>query len=538
MGCLRIRSPLATDCAVTCKAGRPRQPRRAPGRRRADLTSLHDTRSKTSPHRGIGTTPRSPEEPRRRPDEAVERFLDLATRTGFWQSVDLRVCAIRDDSRWINLVTRGFLDHRAPGSIPGFPPVIRSDFRAWQDVLPIAELPAVVRGIASGTADLGFGCVTYRGRSNDAPRDIQYAVRELAAPYRSTEHDSWSCHALLGHGSSMWDLVRAAGRDPFELEGMIRSGPNAYDGLAHLMRAFCARPRRFDIRTSTTIIELIAPLAVSFDRGRTAYSPECVTVALKSAADIFVAKAELHWTTENTGEPPRHGSVRLGEREWRPGTDTFRCQVDVPLRDGDATATLFINIGDRCVDCMSVLLAGSNPRMRAHNLCDPDGPRLAEKLRDDQWRNAKEFETAVGLLLFFLGFQVDPLSAQKGLGNAVDHLAHDPGSSVILAVECTVGPPDGGGKLGKLVARSADLGSRLPDSEVIAVLATARPRAELSPSELEKAERDDVVLLAREDLRELGDSARAGVTGTQVVRRLRRHLSHGRIRRFRGSADV
>ena len=110
------------------------------------------------------------------------------------------------------------------------------------------------------------------------------------------------------------------------------------------------------------------------------------------------------------------------------------------------------------------LLAGSNPRMRAHNVFDGSGHAFLEKLRDEEWRNAKEFETAVGLLLFFLGFQVDPLSAQKGMGNAVDHLAFDPGSSMILAVECTVGPPDGGGKLGKLIARSEDVRSQLPDS--------------------------------------------------------------------------
>ena len=334
----------------------------------------------------------------------------------------------------------------------------------------------------------------------------------------------------------MLRLVGEAGHDPFELDGMIRAGPNAYDGLSDLARSFCSRPQETDTGTSTTI-ELIAPLAVGFDRGSVASSPQCVTVALRAAADVFVAKAELHWTTVNTGEPPRHGSVRLGERDWKPGTDALRCRMDVPLRDGDATVTLFIHIGDRCADRMSVALAGSNPRIRAHNACDPDGPRFADKLRDDRWRSPREFETAVGLLLFLLGFQVDPLYAQKGLGDAVDHLAHDPRSSVILAVECTVGPLDGGGKLGKLVARSADLGKRLPDAEVIAVLATARPNAELSAAEVEKAERDDVVLLAREDLRELWDSARAGATSFQLVRRLRRQLDHRRMRRLRGSAD-
>ena len=470
------------------------------------------------------------EKPQRSTEEEADRFLDLVNRSGFWQSIDLRICAIRGGRQWVNLVTRGFLDHRAARSVPRFSPVHRPDLRAWQVVLPIADLPGVVRGIASGTAKLRPRSVRYIGRSSQPATDIRCVFSELAASYQSAEYDLWSCHALVDHGSSMWDVVRQAGHDPGELDSMIRGGPNAYDGLSDLVRRFCGRPRGLDVRRNTTAIELIAPLAVRFDRERLASSPERVTVALLAAADVFVAKGELHWTVGITGEPFHHESDKLSEREWAHEGGALHSQLDIPIREGDATATLFILIGDRCVDCVSVPLAGSNPRMRAHNVLDPGGHQFVEKLRDDEWRNAKKFEAAVGLLLFFLGFQVDHLCAQKGLGNAVDHLAHDPGSSIILAIECTVGPPDGSGKLSKLIARSEDIRSKLPDSEVIAVLATARPRAELAKVEVEKAERDDVALLAQEDLHDLWTAAHARETSAQVVRRLRHQLVQGRLR--------
>ena len=168
---------------------------------------------------------------------------------------------------------------------------------------------------------------------------------------------------------------------------------------------------------------------------------------------------------------------------------------------------------------------------------DISGHQFLERLRDDEWRNANEFEAAVGLLVFFLGFQVDPLCVQKGLGNAVDHLAHDPGSSTIFAIECTVGPLDGGGKLGKLIARSEEMRSQLPDSAVVAILATARPRAALSSVEVEKAARDDVVVLAREDLHDLWTAAQGGETSGQVARRLRRQLVEDRVRRDQRPVD-
>ena len=234
-------------------------------------------------------------------------------------------------------------------------------------------------------------------------------------------------------------------------------------------------PRALEVQGNITVVDLIAPLAVRFDRGKVASSPDRMSVALRAAADIFVEKAELVWTVVATGDPPRHDSARLGEREWAHEDGALRSRLDIPIRKGDAAATLFILVGGRCVDCVSVPLAGagSNVRMRTHNVVDPGLRRFLEHLRPERWHKATEFGEAVGLLFLFLGFHVDPLYTQSGLGDAVDSLAHDPASSVILAIECTVGPPDAKAKLSKLIARSADMRSKLRDSEVIPVLATA-----------------------------------------------------------------
>ena len=227
---------------------------------------------------------------------AADRFLDLVDGSGFWQSVDLRFCAFRSGRRWINLVTRGFLDHRTSRSVPRLSPVDRRDFRAWQVVRPITDLPAVVRGIAGGMAKLRPRSVRYVQESGHATVDLRYSFSELAASYQTAEYDLWSCHTLVGYGSSIFDVVRQAGHDPFELDGMIRGGPNAYDGLPDLVRRFCARPRGLKIQGNTTIVELIAPVAARFDRESVASTSERVTVALRAAADVFVAKAELVWT--------------------------------------------------------------------------------------------------------------------------------------------------------------------------------------------------------------------------------------------------
>ena len=296
--------------------------------------------------------------------------------------------------------------------------------------------------------------------------DMRCHFNEWTAPY-SAEYDLWSGHSLVGYGSSIWDVVRQAGHDPLELDGMIRGGPNPYDGLPDLARRFCGRLRGLEVHGTSTVVELVAPLAVRFDLGVVASSSECITVGLKTAAEVYVEKARIAWTAGAAGQPPRDGSRGLRECQWAGDGGTLRATLDLPIQRGESTATLLILIGSRCVDRVTVPLteAGANIRIRAHNTVDTGLDRFREQLLSTRLEKGKEFEAAVGLLFFFLGFHVDPLSALKGLGDAVDHLAHAPASSVILVIECTVGPIDAGGKVGKLIDRSQRTRRELADSE-------------------------------------------------------------------------
>ena len=435
----------------------------------------------------------------------------------------------------MNLVTRGFLDHRAPRSVTKFPPVERPDVRAWQVVRPIADLPTVVRGIAAGMMKLRPRFVRYTSRSDQLGMGMRCHFNEWTAP-DSAEYDHWSGHSLVGYGSQIWDVVRQAGHDPVELDGMIRGGPNPYDGLPDLARRFCGRLRGLEVHGTSSVVELVAPLAVRFDPDTVTPSSESITVGLRAAAEAYVEEAKIAWTVGAAGQPPRSGSLDLRERQWAREGDALQARLDLPIQRGESTATLLILIGSRCVDRMTVPLpgAGSNVRIKAHNTVDPDLHRFREQLLPAKLEKSKEFEAAVGLLFFFLGFHVDPLSALKGLGDAVDHLALAPASSVILVIECTVGPLDPGGKGGKLINRSQRTRRELTDSEVIAVLATASRRDELSAVDVEKAERGDVVVLCREDLQELWVAAEAGKGSTEVVRRFRRDLARVKVERTKG----
>ena len=479
----------------------------------------------------------SPKQRERSPEEDAYRFVDLVNDGGFWRSIDLRVCAIRSGRRWLNLVTRGFLDHRPPRLVPRFLPVERRQFRAWQIVRPVGDLAGVTLGITSGVMKLRPRYVRYVGQSGQPATDVRYSFNELAGAYRTAAYDLWSCHSLVGYGSSIFDVLRQAGHDPFELDGIIRSGSNAYDGLPDLVRRFCARPQGLKIQGTMSVVELIAPLAVRVDPERVSSSADRVTFAVRATAKVFVENADLVWTVgRTTGEPVRHGSEKLAERKWAREEGALRSELDIPIQNGDSTATAFIVIGDRCVDRVSVPMAStaSSIRIKAQDALDPGLERFIKWLLPSGKDKSQQFEAAVGLLFFFLGFHVHPLSGHTRRGDTVDHLAHAPGSSVLLAIECTVGSLDAGGKVGKLIARRDDLRSRLPEIEVVAVISTARPREALSKAEVEKAGRDGVVILAQEDLQDLWSAAQAGENSVQVLDRFRQQLSGVRFRQSEG----
>ena len=167
----------------------------------------------------------------------------------------------------------------------------------------------MVRGIVNGMTKLGPRTVRYISRSDQPGTEMRCSFNEWTASY-SAEYDLWSCHSLVGYGSSIWDVVTEAGHEPLELDGMIRGGPNPYDGLSDLVRRFCARLRGLEVRGTSTVVELVAPLAVRFDPETVTSSSEAITVGLKAANQVYVDKATIAWTAGAAAQPPRHGLAR------------------------------------------------------------------------------------------------------------------------------------------------------------------------------------------------------------------------------------
>jgi hypothetical protein len=120
--------------------------------------------------------------------------------------------------------------------------------------------------------------------------------------------------------------------------------------------------------------------------------------------------------------------------------------------------------------------------------------------------DADEFEAGVSLLLGLLGFSLLPFTMSHALRDAPDLVALSTSGS-ILVVECTVGPLDNKGKLGKLAERGLDVrraleasGTTAPEIQMVLVSTVSREGA---VGDMENAGKANIAVLCAEDIQEL-----------------------------------
>lgn len=198
-------------------------------------------------------------------------------------------------------------------------------------------------------------------------------------------------------------------------------------------------------------------------------------------------------------------SIHLAADKWTHDgvLYTYAGECKIP---GVHQLTLILRLADWAVHRLQVLdytALVANPRIAGYGVFDQDLDLFDQWLKQSGKANASQFESAVGRLLTFLGFQVDRLGGSARLGDAVDILAYAPAIPVVIAVECAFRNLGAAGKLGKLVVRAHGLRAALPDQDVIGVMVSALDRSEIPEAELSQAAEDEIAVLSQQDLNEL-----------------------------------
>lgn len=461
----------------------------------------------------------------------VEKFVSAIRRGAeLWRSIETRIVAARVGNKWHNLITTVYL-HHDPESVPRMTNVPRlAEVGCWQSILPVDLLDDLISSISEG-------CVAHQDEDVHYLRGVGDSSNE-SSPYghwsyffspiserRGGSSLKWGVHQLTSTGDTVNNYLQKTPSRHFELDSALRALEHPVDGLDGLASLALREPgaRLSDRSCAATIF---APIGARMRTEQCRLEGGKLHFQIEANSNAVLDHCSLGFVSGPSSPDFLTGTIEISGNEWEQidGAHIFTGDHDIANSND---VTLFLRVGGFSVHKVRVLdyeAIAENPRVAAYGVFDPGFEVFDKWLLPDDRPNAQRFEIAVARLLTFLGFQVDILSGDARLGDAVDILAFSKPQSTILAVECTTRSIGTGGKLGKLVNRARHLEASLEAHDVIPVIVTATSRSRLSEAELLEAAQDGIAVLARESLESLLETLVNGSSITRAIQLIRSNV--------------
>jgi hypothetical protein len=287
-----------------------------------------------------------------------------------------------------------------------------------------------------------------------------------------------------------------------ESDWFVRAAKFPYDSVQELCIDYGLGAARAD----RAVIEVVAGTAVQV-LARSAVQGESATIGIWMARNLDVAKTRLGFRILNKGNVVKRGSVSGLEMVWQ--DDDFATVGTIDLEIPAGALVQCIASYDGHAQHVQLRLDPSifqNPRAALLNLVDPTLRALRGYLQPDlppRGKVADDFETAIGWLLWALGFSTATFGTNAKTRDAFDTVAVAPSGDFVV-VECTIGLLRAESKLSKVAARAASLrealaASNLKNLRVLPVIVTAMT-SEQTRGDIAQAEEIGVLVLSREDL--------------------------------------
>lgn len=452
----------------------------------------------------------------------VEQFLS-SIRQGIelWRSIEVRILAARIDNEWHNLITAVFL-HQDPGTVPRLNNLpLLSDVACWQSIFQVESLDELIMSISKGQFSIQNERVHYlQGVGNTSKEPTPYGHwNYFFSPISASRGDSllqWSTHQLTSTGDTINNHLQMLQSKYFKINNDLRALEHPVDGLDGLASLILEEPSSQLLNHSCSAM-IHAPIRArlkaeecNLESGRLHFQIEANCKAVMDRCSVGYVSGSLspHFLS---------GTIAISRNGWEKidGGWIFTGDHDI-ANSKDLTLLLrVVGFSVQSVKIVDYSTIAENPRVASYSVFDPGLDIFKSWLSADDQLDARNFERAIARLLSFLGFQVDILSGDARLGDAVDILAFGHPYSTILSVECTTRSIGAGGKLGKLVDRTKHLKLSLVNHDVVPVIVTAISKSRLSEAEISEAAKDGIVVLARESLQSLLESL---VEGSPLLR--------------------
>lgn len=322
--------------------------------------------------------------------------------------------------------------------------------------------------------------------------------------------------SLIVYGAPKHELV---GRviDRNELDWELRGAKFAFDGLDELLMS-CGFPTYDQMNERTTLEAIMVSPAIILDTS--AIKGETANVEFRLAKGLDCKKIGLGLKTVRKNSPPKRLEVDCSAISWREAGDfkvgscgiaVGECLVVRGFLEYDGSALHQWWISDPSKQL--------NSRRAMHSVFDPDLKALADMLLFPKKDQAHDFEAAVSVLLFILGFSTASTGGASKLKDGPDSLAVSPGGNVAV-IECTLGILDKGDKLSKLIQRTEALRKRMVESnqgfiQIQSVVVSPLERTELA-ADLETAAKNGIAVVCKDELKSLLEMTQFPVDSEQI----------------------
>lgn len=462
--------------------------------------------------------------------EAADQFLQgVEQASSLWKALDVRVMAFLVGDRWCNALTNCRLAPAPPEDVPRVRYLVETPHvRTIQRVLPLADLPRPLEAFGSRIVSYGDWEVHYPGeRPHEVPRSYggdthfrEVGVRRSWGPegWIPAPAELWPTWSFEAGGQTFDDLQRTGGGER-GLDDEIHALRSPLDGVLgaaeHVvgLRLPQRGTRRCEIR-------VVAPFPARFEAEACTLQQGSLQVTVAVGTDAAAEALEVGVVVEGGGEVLLADTRTVDPSAWVEDGGRRRGTVTLHVPGAEA-ATVLLRLHGRRIERIRVedySHSGVNPRLVAWAAADDDFAVFLAGFRPTERGEAaaRSFERAVSRLFTFLGFQVLSFGPEGLLNDAADVVALSPYGRSALVLECTLGPIDNGGKLGKLHRRAAQLAELLPAYEVQPVLVTSLERKLLADRDVEAAAKDRIAVVTGDDCDELFGLARSGVPVERV----------------------
>ncbi len=424
-----------------------------------------------------------------------------------WNSVDVRVIALRSGETWNHALVRLVLDSAKPSKVDLTDlPNIEGVLVAHKS-LDIKELDALLESLSVGELDINGKKVNLKSSNTNPPLNYSYSRIPRPAAQQQLAISSAALYVQFWSGQS---VVTDWG-DFDKIETALRASKHPWDGFDDLYTGFGNVSPNFARSRAIRLIEVIAPIAVWITKA-SIQQDNRLTVEVKASPAISVGDAVLSaigYFEGNTQERIQSESRKL----ISPGHFSFHVTFSQRL--------LLVKgiLVYRKMDVDRVELLGKprlevNPRLV---IIQEDGPEaFLESLRKE---NDKLFEQKISNLFHMLGLSVGHYG--KLADNNPDLLAFSNSNDWVLVVECTEREPDINNHFTKLATRTKLIPAKTPNTKAYSVLVTKFPRSMLNETEKDRAMKERVSVVTSDDFESLLKMAIEGPTESKVLERIR-----------------